>query len=64
VLAHELDRFGAARGLADDLEPLLLEQVSDSRPEEIVIVDDQNAERLAWALLCCLCCLGQFSIPL
>jgi hypothetical protein len=64
VLADELHGFGAARRFADDLESLLFEQVTDSRPEEVVIVDDQNAERLAWALLCCLRCLGQFSSPL
>jgi hypothetical protein len=38
-------RLGAGRGLADDLELLLLEQVPQPRPEEVVIVDQQHTER-------------------
>ena len=36
----------AGRGLADDLDALLLEQVAEPRPEQVVVVDDQHAERL------------------
>ena len=39
------DRLGAGRGLADDLELLLLEQVPQPRPEQVVIVDQEHTER-------------------
>jgi hypothetical protein len=63
MLADELDRFRAARCFPHDLKPLLFEQVSDARSEEVVIVDDQNAERFGLALLCFLHCLGQLFSP-
>jgi hypothetical protein len=43
-LAHDPHRLGAARRLADDLDSLLLEQVPEPGPEQIVVVDDQDAK--------------------
>ncbi len=45
------DRLGARRGLADDLEPLLLEQVPQAGPEEVVVVHEQHTEWLRLAFL-------------
>jgi hypothetical protein len=35
-----LERLGAARRLPDDVDSLLLEEVTQSVPEEVVIVDE------------------------
>ena len=43
-LADRADRLGARRRLADDLDALLLEQVAKPGSEEVVVVDDQDAE--------------------
>ena len=42
-LADDPHRLRSARRLADDLDALLLEQVPQAGPEEIVVVDDQDA---------------------
>jgi hypothetical protein len=39
-----LERLGAARGLGDDVDALLLEQVAEPGAEEIVVVDQQYAD--------------------
>jgi hypothetical protein len=39
------DRLGTRRGLPDDLELLLFEQVPQPRPEQVVIVYQQHTER-------------------
>jgi hypothetical protein len=43
------ERVGAAGGLADDLDPLLLEQVAQARAEQVVVVDQEDPDRV---LLC------------
>ena len=50
-LAHDPHGLGAARRLADDLDSLLLEQVAEACPEQVVVVDDQHAERVGLTLL-------------
>jgi hypothetical protein len=40
---RKLDGFSAVPGLADDIEPLRLENGACRRPEAEVVVDDQNA---------------------
>ena len=45
------DGLGSGGGLADDLEPLRLEEVPQAGAEEILVVDEQNAERLRRARL-------------
>ena len=52
-LADGAHRLGAGRRLADDLHALLLEQVAQACAEQIVVVDDQHAERLGLPLLGC-----------
>ena len=42
-VAGALDRLGAVAGLADDGEPVLLEQPDERRPRERVVVDDERA---------------------
>ena len=37
-------RLGAVRRLADDVHALLLEQVAQAGPEEVVVVDEQDAQ--------------------
>ena len=44
VLAHDLERLRPARGLADDVDALLLEQVAQTRAEQVVIVHEQDAD--------------------
>jgi hypothetical protein len=41
-----LERLGAARGLGDDVDALLLEQVAQTRAKEVVVVDQQDPDRL------------------
>jgi hypothetical protein len=50
-----VERFGAAGGLGDDVDALLLEQVAEARAEEVVVVDEQDADRVRAVLLngCC-----------
>ncbi len=50
-LAHDPDGFRTARGLADDLDALLLEQVAQARAEQVVVVDDEHSERITLPLL-------------
>jgi hypothetical protein len=38
--------FRPARGFADDVDSLLLEQVAQPRPEEVVVVDEEDADRV------------------
>src|SRR3989304_5423245 len=45
-LAGEAKRGAPVGRVADDLNPLLLKQVAKARPEEIVIVDDQDSKLL------------------
>ena len=44
-LAHEPERLVAVGRLADDLDALLLEQVAQAGPEQVVVVDEQDAQR-------------------
>jgi hypothetical protein len=58
-----VQRLGAARGLGDDVHALLLEQVAEPRTEEVVVVDEKDAERLSlglspWCGLVQRCLLG------
>jgi len=39
---------------SDDQHALLFEQVPETRPEQIVVVDDHDAERLDLSTICCL----------
>ena len=39
------------RRLADDLDALLLEQVAQAGPEEVVVVDEQHADAAGGALV-------------
>ena len=45
-LPHDPDRVGALPRLAHDHDALLLEQVPQAGPEQVVVVDQQDAERL------------------
>jgi hypothetical protein len=49
-LADELHRLAAARRLAHDGDALLLEQVPETCAEQVVVVDDQDPERLVLPL--------------
>jgi hypothetical protein len=51
-----VERLGAAGGLGDDVDALLLEQVAQAGAEEIVVVDEEDANRVRPCLLpgCCL----------
>jgi hypothetical protein len=39
--------FRPARGLGDDVDALLLEQVAQAGAEEVVVVDEQDADGVA-----------------
>ena len=41
-------------GFADDLDALLLEEVAQAGPEEVVVVDEEHAERTFFDALGCL----------
>ena len=45
-LADMRNGVRARRGLADDLDPLLLEEAAQARAEEILVVDEKHAKRL------------------
>ena len=45
-LPHQAHGLGAAPRLADDLHAPLLEQVSQARPEEVVVVHEEDANVL------------------
>ena len=62
-LAHDAHRLVAAGRLADDLHALLLEQVAEARAEQVVVVDDEHAERLCLPPLGRLQHLGQLRTP-
>ena len=49
--ADVLQRLRAGRRLGDDLHALLLEQVPEPRPEEVVVVDEQHADRVLGCVL-------------
>src|SRR5918996_706874 len=48
-IASRLDRVGAGARLGDHVDPLLLEQVAEPRPEQVVVVHEEDAERVALA---------------
>jgi hypothetical protein len=50
-----VERLGAAGGLGDDVDALLLEQVAKARPEEVVVVDEEDADGVRPVFLnrCC-----------
>ena len=50
-LADVRDGLAARPCLADDRKALLLEQVAQTRAEKIVVVDEQDAERLRLSTL-------------
>ena len=43
-LAHHADGLGSVGGLADDLDGLLLEQVAQPGPKQVMVVDQQDAK--------------------
>jgi len=50
-LADVRHRLGAGSRLTDDVEPLFLEQVAETRAEQVVIVHQQHTERFRLAFL-------------
>ena len=51
-LAHHAKRLGPVGSLADDLDGLLLEQVAKTGPKEVVVVHQQDSERVCRAGWC------------